>query len=136
MLVDAREEVRRRAVLRILKSRREFDPSLHPRQFVPPKVQFNAENYFDMIDWDLELSTEPPLTIDMELEGILSAMTTPLKLAPFPNSTQAVERMVRVVSEAATKRVGHMARDGLILNLLESRKQVPKFHTKGDAKFL
>ena len=135
MLGDAREEVRTRAVLRILKARREFDPYTHPRQFVPPVVKFDAQNYFDMIDWDLEMSTEPPLTIDLKLEEILSAKATPLKLPPFPNSTQAVERMVRVVSEAATRRVGHTARDGLILNLLESRKQVPKFDTKRDATF-
>ena len=116
-----------------MKARREWDPALHPRQFVPPKVEFDVKNYFDMIDWDLEPCTEPPLTIDMDLERVLSAIGTPLNLPAYPNSTQAVERMVRVVSETATKRVGQEARDGLILQLLESRKQIPKFNTKKDA---
>ena len=132
MLVDEREEVRRMAVLRIMKARNEFNPDLHPRQFRPPQVNFAALNYFDLIDWDTEPCTEPPLTVDLDLDRIMAAISAPLRLPPFPNNTQAVERMVRVVSEAAVKRVGHTARNGLILKLLESRKMIPSFNTKND----
>ena len=136
MLADEREEIRRMAVLRIMRARREFDHTSHPRQFIPPQVKFDATNFFDLVDWELEPCTEPPLTMDMELDIVMSALSAPLRLPAFPNNTQAVERMVRVVSEAATKRVGHMARDGLILKLLESRSLVPKFNTKRqDANF-
>ena len=130
MLADEREEIRRRAVLRIMKARREFNSDNHPRQFIPPQVKFDAKNYFDLIDWDVEPCTEPPLTIDMELDTIMSAISAPLKLPSFPNNTQGVERMIRVMCEAATKRVGHLARDGLILKLLESRALIPRFNTK------
>ena len=44
MMSDTREEVRRKAVLWIMKARREFDPATHPRQFIPPKVDFKVPN--------------------------------------------------------------------------------------------
>ena len=52
MLADDREEIRRKAVLRIMKARREHNPDLHPRQFIPPEVIFDSQNYQDLIDWD------------------------------------------------------------------------------------
>ena len=69
----------------------------------------------------------------MELDTILSAICAPLKLPSFQNNTQGVERMIRAVCEAATKRVGHLARGGLILKLLESRTLIPRFNTKKHA---
>jgi hypothetical protein len=71
---------------------------------------FKALNYFDMIDWESEPCTEPPLTMDMSLDDIMGAFTEPLRLPPYPNNTQAVERMVRVVTEVAPNRVGFTAR--------------------------
>ena len=42
MLADKREEVRRKAVLWIMKARREFQQETHPRQFTPPEVNFKV----------------------------------------------------------------------------------------------
>ena len=42
MLSDEREELRHRAVLWIQKARQEFNPETHPRQFVPPSVNFQV----------------------------------------------------------------------------------------------
>ena len=42
MMCDDREEVRRRAALMILKARREFDITKHPRKFIPPSVNFQV----------------------------------------------------------------------------------------------
>ena len=130
MLSDHREEVRRKAVLWIMRARREFDEETNPRKFSPPEVDFTAQNYFDLIDWESEDCTEPPLTMGMSTDEILAAFKEPLILPPFPNHTQAVERMVRVTSEVAPQRVGYTARHRLILKLLESRDMVPKFYTK------
>ena len=94
MLSDDREEVRRKGVLRIMRARREFYDCSHPRQFIPPQVNFKATKYVDMIDWDSEPCTEPPLTIGVELDNIMGAMQNPFTLLPYPNHTQAVERMV------------------------------------------
>ena len=77
-------------------------------------VHIQALNYFDMIDWDTEPCTEPPLTIDFGLETIMSAFQNPLILLHYPNHTQAVERMVRVVTEVATQRAGYTGRHRFI----------------------
>ena len=42
MLGDEREEIRRKAVLWILRARREFDSLKHPRKFIPPSVNFQV----------------------------------------------------------------------------------------------
>ena len=68
----------------------------------------------------------------LSIEEVLDVITTPLVLPPYPNHTQAVERMVRVVTEVATKRAGYSARHRLILNLLKSRTKVPQFNSKKD----
>ena len=84
------------------------------------------------MDLDSAEKTEPPVTRDLPDETILSALTAPLILPAFPNNTQSVERMVRVVTLASTKRAGHAARHRLILQLLQSRKRVGSFNTKKD----
>ena len=132
LLADEREELRRMGVLRIMKGRREFDVSNHPRKYNPPKVDFKAKNYFDMVDWNSEPCTEPPLTMEYSAEEIFECIGSPLTLPNYPNHTQAVERMVRVVCEVASKRVGYLARHRQILQKLESRRKVPKFNTKMD----
>ena len=72
------------------------------------------------------------ITKNIDDETILSALTAPLILPAFPNNTQCVEHMVRVVTEASTQRASHSARHSLILQKLESRKRVGKFNTKKD----
>ena len=136
MLSDSREEIRRKAVLWVMKARREHNPDSVCRKFVPPVVNFGANNYFDLIDWNEVPCTEPPLTMDIMLDDILKIIGAPLVLPNYPNHTQSVERMVRVVSEVASQRAGYNARHRTILKLLESRSLVPKFNTKkNDAVF-
>ena len=48
MLSDGREELRRWAVLYIMRARRQFAPDDQPRQFVPPEVNFKAAEYFEL----------------------------------------------------------------------------------------
>ena len=132
MLSDAREELRRRAVLYIMKARREHIDDTGPRQFVLPKVKFHASGYFDLCDLEMEPCSEPPLTMDMDLNTIMGAFMEPIILPPYPNNTQAVERLVRVVTEVAPKKAGYTERHRMILQLLKSRELVPKFDTKKD----
>ena len=132
MLSDDREELRRKAMLHIMKTRREHIDDIGPRQFVPPKVKFEAPDYFDLCDLEREPCSEPPLTMDMDLNTILGAFKEPIMLPSYPNNTQAVERLVRVVSEVAPKKAGYTARHRMILQLLKSRQLVSKFDTKKD----
>ena len=100
-----------------------------------------------MIAWDSQPCTEPPLTMDLSVDSIMQYISSPLILPPYPNHTQSVERMVRVVCEVAGKRVGYLARHRYalyqkkllftlcfrqILQKLESRSLVPQFNTKKD----
>ena len=114
----------------ILRARREFDPSVHPRQFIPPKVNLNSETYSELVEWETAARTEPPLTKDLPDEVILFTLEKLLILPLYPNHMQAVERMVRVVTESCKKRTSYHGRHRLILKLLESRKMVNKFNTK------
>ena len=110
MVSDSREEVRRKAVLWVIEARREFNPDLHPRQSIYPIVNFKAKNYSDLIDWTSEPCTEPPLTMDLSLDNIIGIIRNRLELPRYPNHTQDVERMVRVVTEVAPRRAGYNAR--------------------------
>ena len=114
----------------IRQARQAFDREEDVRKFVPPLINFESNRFCDMVDLDSAEKTEPPVTKDLPDEVILSALTAPLILPAFPNNTQGVERMVRVVTLAATKRAGHAARHRLILQLLQSRKRVGSFNTK------
>ena len=130
MLCDEREEVRRQAVMWIKQARENFNSADHPRQFFPPDVKFEASDYTKMIDWDKVTCTEPPLTMGMPMEEIMDAFRAPLILPDYPNHTQKVESLVRVVTEVAPKRAGYTARHRLILKLLESRKICQVYNTK------
>ena len=46
----------------------------------------------------------------MSVDELLEAFRTPLKLPAYPSNTQAVERMVRVVTEVAPLKAGYTAR--------------------------
>ena len=131
-LSDPSEEIRRKGVEFIMQARQAFDKEEDVRKFVPPKINFESNRFCDLVDLDSTEKTEPPVTRDLPDETILSALTAPLILPAFPNNTQGVERMVRVVTLAATKRAGHAARHRLILQLLQSRKRVSSFNTKKD----
>jgi len=59
-------------------------------------------------------------------------------LLPFvkvPCHTQAVERGVKLVTESRQAVCGGIARNGLIRNRIESRKQMASFHNKRDYVF-
>ena len=130
MLADEREEIRRKAALWILRARREFSEESHPRQFVPPLVNFAATDYTELVDWDKIPCTEPPITMGMSEEEILAAIETPLHLDPYPNHTQQIEQMVKVVTDAAKRRANPVARDCLIVQKLESRKICSVYDSK------
>ena len=86
MVFDERESVRTFAVSEIEKAR------VHPRQtvrvFSPPKIDFTAEDYTDLVDWDTQPVTSPPLLEDYSIDE-LKMMTTciPEKIAALRPST-------------------------------------------------
>ena len=131
-LADQKEEVRRKGVLYIMKAREDFDEESHPRQFLPPKVNLEAESYWHLVNWEQEQSTEPPLTMKMSKDEILRGLEEPIVLPKYPCHTQSVERTVPVVTESCLQKVGYTGRHQWILSTMESRGLVHSFNSKKD----
>ena len=85
-----------------------------------------------MIDIEKELY-EPPLTMRLSDDQIKAFEKTPLIIPDYPNHTQALERAVKLTTEAASKVVGFEQRHGMICQRIKARKLIPKFHSKKDA---
>ena len=140
MLGDEQREVRATAVSRILHARQNApktpDP---PRTFKVPSINFQAKKYYDLIDWEKENITEPPVLRRLSDEQICSFVDDPSQVSlfdAFPCHTQAVERMVKEVTRASLNVCGAENRDGFIRNALLSRQVMPSFHTKNQFRGL
>ena len=129
-LSDPEEEVRRKGVQYILEARRQFKADEDVGKFIPREVNFASERFCNLIELETAEKWEPPVTKDLSEEVILSALAQPLILDAYPNNTQAVEQMVRVVTEVAPLRVGYDGRHRLIVQKLKSRKLVGSFNSK------
>lgn len=131
MLKDNRKHIRRLAMKRILRAREDEVPN---RKFQLPEILFQAKSYDELIDWQKTPRLEPVLTKHIstaQISAWLSSDTDDdIDIQPFPCHNQAVERLVKVVTESATKVYGHDRRDGYIRVLQERRKVMPHFDTK------
>jgi hypothetical protein len=136
MLTDERAYIRKRGLRRIILARASKIHSQEVRCFEVPPLNFNAEEYFDMVDWEECVLTEPPVTqsiSDEELQSFVhSCQSAIVEFPRFPCHTQAVERCVKAVTEASTAVVGPEARDGFIRARIQSRSNMPTFETKAN----
>ena len=135
MLTDVRPNIHELGLRRILKARKNKLPSV--RVFKIPSLNLSAKDYIDLIDWHATGTiNEPPLTFGISEEELLQFIKQ--KETPsvtFPRllcHTQAVERCVKMVTEASGAVCGADRRDGYIKVQLESRGLMPFFHTKRD----
>lgn len=133
MTTDERRHMRQLGLRRILKAR--LNPGKSTRQFRVPRLNFDCADY---IDWTVEKVTEPPITTkisDEDLKIFINDPNTPLiDLDRFPCHTQAVERCIKLVTDASMAVCGQTRRDGFIRAWLNSRKIMPKFETKKQHK--
>ncbi|GBN04313.1 hypothetical protein AVEN_122427-1 [Araneus ventricosus] len=104
------------------------------RFFKIPKLNFEAADYIDLIDWSNCVVTEPPLTMhikDKDLREMCKEEQFPVLIfEEFPCHTQSVVRCVKLISEAAMNACGETARDGHIRAKLQARKELPTFDNK------
>ena len=129
MVADSNPEVRDQAVTTIMHCRQQQHTE-NVRPYLLPSLNFEAGSYTELLDWEEELITEPPLTLalsDAELEGVRLA---PLAVPHFPVHTVSVERTVRVVTEAAANVVGERQRHGFICGRLRHREKLPSVKSK------
>ena len=105
------------------------------RAFKVPKINFDADIYYKMIDWQNVEVTPSPLLHDFTNNEIDIAIVegNPLllgsKLLNIPCHTQAVE-MIKLVTVASSKVCGQTSGDGYIRAALQSRKVILNFNTK------
>lgn len=132
MLYDEKNYIRELGLRRIIAARKNQRPGV--RIFKTPKLNFNASDYTDMIIWGESQITPPPMlhkVSDKELEDLLQAQShIILEFPDFPCHTQAVERCVKMVTEASMTVSGEKARDGFIRSKIQSRAIMPSFDTK------
>ena len=133
MLCDDHVHIRELAMRRILAAREE-EKSTSLRKFQVPTINCNASNYIDMIDWRLLPKFDPPLFINGQTTDIKTCIQNktfpPLDFVKYPCHTQAVERSIRLVSEASSAVSGEDARDGFIRARIQSRGIMKSFNTK------
>ena len=137
MLVDERQGVRATAVNQILTAREQVPQHPTVRLFEKPVMNFAANDYPDLIDWNSTVIYEPPITKHLTNEqlvalgkvdsDVLRSIDDYLKL---PWHTQAVECCVKEV----TIESGHVfktdTRDGRIRAKIAERQLNPNFNTK------
>ena len=102
------------------------------RKFIIPKINFNAQSYAELIDWEKSKLTEPPLTLSLTEAEVLAFKESPFDVPKYPCHTQAVERGIRLVSEASAAVIGPEARNGFIRQRMQARKELGEFISKKD----
>lgn len=135
MLLDENKTVRELAARRIQEARISPHTGKQPRVFEVPTINFDASNYFEVINWNQKFF-DPPILRNITTEEINAAVECQesgnLIFAKLPCHTQAVERTVKIVSEASMTLCDKKSREGLIQVKLESRREMPRFDSKQD----
>ena len=130
MVADTDQEKRKKAVQIIEKIRQGDifgDESIRP--FKVPTINFDAEEYDALIDWD-GMVHEPIVTAEMGIFNIQKIEHQRLFIGNFKCHTQAIERTVKEVTKASKAVVGQARRDGVIKSTLKSRALHPESNTK------
>lgn len=136
MLSDSRYHIRRLAYIRILQAKKVFCQGI--RRFCVPKLNFNANDYHEMINWQDTPTAVPPLLVNVSEIDLKDILESPYEaeilrnIKRYPCHTQAVERVVKVVTESSLITANCNRRDGIIRATIKSRKEMPKFNTKKD----
>ena len=118
-----------------IKKAREQSKRKTIRTFQILDLNFEAELYFDMINWQNVNLTEPPITRSISDKEINYLISSKEKSFPhLPCHTQAVERCVKLVTEASSLVCGQNSRDGFIRSKIKSHQKMPSFETKREFK--
>ncbi|KAG5862962.1 hypothetical protein JTB14_028065 [Gonioctena quinquepunctata] len=94
----------------------------------------------DLIDWSTLVITEQPLSMGLLEEVFIDIVRNPetsmmfSEIKSYPCHTQAVERAVKILTEASATVCGNENRDGVTGAKLKSREMMPSFGSKQDYK--
>ncbi|GBO30612.1 hypothetical protein AVEN_100209-1 [Araneus ventricosus] len=114
---------------RIIKAREIGPDGNCVRRFVIPAVNFRATDSVDLIDLQACNVTPPAALRHISSPEVLKMIQGDVPMdgwnfIKFPSHTQSVERIVKLITEASSKRVGPQNMDGFIRATLESIKQM------------
>ena len=89
-------------VRKILDSKKLSKENISLRIFRIQIINFSADNYLSMVDWNSVDLTSPPLLQNLSEQDILNAIELPLNnIYQYPCHTQPVERIVQLVSQVS-----------------------------------
>lgn len=114
-------------------STRQRTKTVHVRKFeIPSTLNLDATDIVNLIRWKDEIVYEPPLTQTLSNATLREFLKEPTvkHFAKFPCHTQAVERAVKMVTEASSSVCSAARRDGLIHSKLSSRSRNPSYTSK------
>ena len=140
MLESSSESVRQAAVKKIREIRE--NPPKKPRarvltgirKHIIPELQWEADSWDSIIDWNSVRVHEPQILSDLSLEELESAVSSPITFPELPVHSQSVERAVKLVTEASSTVCGEDNRHKWILSVNSSRKARKQFDSKKDYK--
>ena len=98
--------------------------------YKPPNLNFGADNYLSMIYWEHNLVTSPPILQYLSDDDILNTIDCPLPLLGHPCHTQAVEKVIQLVTQASSTVYSHDERHGLIHDTISNRERYHCFNSK------
>ena len=98
------------------------------RKFQVPSLNLKAKVYYEMTDVETA-DSEPPVTRYLTVTEVKTLSEVPLVLKHACHN-QAVERHIKLVTEAASSVCGFERKDGVIRQCIKSRKLIKKFGTK------
>jgi len=128
MLADDDLANRQAAICRIKSIRRApISTQQQVREFLLPAVDESVETLTGLLP--PACAFEPPLTMQLSVEQLDKIAEEPIRME-VPCHSQAVERCVRMVTEASSQVYGMDARDGYIKARIKSREMTPSFKSK------
>ena len=129
MLAEDSRNIRYKAVTSILKIRvgANFGDS-SVRRFVVPALNYEADHYSEITD----LHHKPIFTTDIASDEIIAYRERKMEVDHYPNHSQSVERVVKLLADAPYKVCGFARRDGFIRAGIASRNIIPIADTKAD----
>ncbi|GBN73374.1 hypothetical protein AVEN_41559-1 [Araneus ventricosus] len=86
-------------------------------RFLITAVNFRATDYVDLIDWQACYMKSPPVLREISFRDILKMIQDDVPMngwdfIEFPSHIEAVERILKLATEASRKTVGPQNRDG------------------------
>ena len=116
MMIDNRAHIRELAARKTKLARETAGSSgqIEMRKFSVPKLNFEAKDYYELVDWLNVPRLEPPIACkldDNDIDKVIKTASMPC-FEKYPCHTQAVQRHVKMVTDAAKSVCGKERREG------------------------